>query len=204
MLALLWTLAAGRVGEGTAAAAADGDNVFLFTPDLVQETTMARRVGRLTKDTAPVITAEHPWESSMFFYHSLIHPVDTPGEIWMYYSTETEHGCFLCLARSSDDGLSFTKPMDLGVVSFGGSTQNNLVLQLSEPNPNANATAGRAAGLRTAATVFVDGNPAVPPSERYKFTADGVADGQPMKPVLALYSQSPIVAWLPPFQNGQS
>jgi hypothetical protein len=105
---------------------------------------MSRHVGRLVKDTAPVITSEHPWESSMFFYHSMIHPVDEPGEIWLYYSTETTHGCFLCLARSSDDGLSFMKPMDLGVVSFGGSTQNNLVLQLSKPNANANTTAGHA------------------------------------------------------------
>lgn len=107
------------------------------------------------------------------------------------------HGCFLCLARSSDDGLSFTKPMDLGVVSFNGSTQNNLVLQLSEPKANANSTEGRPAGLRTAATVFVDDNPAVPPSERYKFTADGVADGQPMTPVLTLYGSADGVRWKP-------
>ena len=185
--------------RGVAAADADRADrgVFLFTPDLVDAggTTMARRVGRLAKDPAPVITAEHPWETSLFFYHSMIHPPDKPGEIWMYYSTETAHGCFLCLARSSDDGRSFTKPMDLGVVSFGGSTQNNLVLQLSKPNPGANATAGRPAGLRTATTVFVDTNPAVPPTERYKFTADGVADGQPMTPALALYGSADGVRW---------
>jgi hypothetical protein len=41
----------------------------------------------------------------------------------------------------------------------------------------------------------VDENRATPPSERYKFTADGVADGQPMKPVLTLYGSADGVRW---------
>ena len=38
-----------------------------------------------------------------------------------------------------------------------------------------------AVGLRTAATVFVDENRATPPSERYKFTADGVVTASPLQ-----------------------
>ena len=88
LLALLLRMAAAGVGVTPAD---NNGRVFLFTPDQVQETTMARRVGRLIKDTAPVITAEHPWETSMFFYHSMIHPIDDPSTIWVYYSTETAH-----------------------------------------------------------------------------------------------------------------
>ena len=151
------------------------DEVFLLTPDLVDTTTMTRRVGRLQKDEAPVIVAEHPWEHSFFFYHSLIQPLGAGvGEVWMYYSTETVHGCFICLARSQDDGRTFEKPMNLGAVEFAGSSANNIVLQLSKPNPLANASVP--AGLQTFANVFVDDRPGVPVSERYKLTAAAKGD----------------------------
>ena len=62
-----------------------------------------------------------------------------------------------CLAISSDGGHTFTKP-NLGLVSFNGSTQNNIVM----PRNKTSWSSG---------TVFEDENPAAPPDEKFKLIA---------------------------------
>ena len=57
-----------------------------------------------------------------------------------------------CLAVSSDGGWTFTKPR-LGLVSFNGSFDNNIVMPLNKTS-------------WSSGTVFMDENPAAPPSER--------------------------------------
>ena len=83
----------------------------LFAPAAVDTgltSGVVRAVGRVSKGAGPLIVAEHPWERSFCFYHSVISVGD---ELWLYYSSWTEHGAYVCLARSSDDGASFSKPV---------------------------------------------------------------------------------------------
>ena len=90
---------------------------YLFTPGVVaSSTSMTRTIGRASKseDGQPVLVAEHPWEVSLIFGHSVI---TVGAEIWLYYNTWAAiAGSFVCLAKSSDGGLSFDKPSGLGHV----------------------------------------------------------------------------------------
>jgi len=82
------------------------------------------------------------------------------GEIRIFYDTFGEYGRFLCVAVSKDGGKTFTKPK-LGLKSFMGSTENNIVLGKEE-----NSTA--LAESIEPGTVFIDTNPSAPASERWK------------------------------------
>lgn len=78
--------------------------------------------------------------------------VDVGGRVWLYYGGWNEA---LRLAVS-EDGLRFDRP-DLGVTEFGGTTDGmggNAVLKLPGQ-----------------ASVFIDGNPATRPEERFKAAA---------------------------------
>eukprot|EP00037_Helgoeca_nana_P023362 m.242186 g.242186 ORF g.242186 m.242186 type:complete len:577 (-) comp26326_c0_seq1:140-1870(-) len=131
---------------------------YLFTPAVVASTrNMIRTVGEVTKNAGPVLIAEHPWESSLIFGHSII----TVGtELYLYYNTWTATaGSFICLATSTDYGKNFAKP-SLGLVAFGNSTANNIVLALT-----------RAPGVVVVAgAVFVDDHAGA--SSRYKMTSE--------------------------------
>jgi hypothetical protein len=135
---------------------------YLFTPGVVaSSTSMTRTIGRASKseDGQPVLVAEHPWEVSLIFGHSVI---TVGAEIWLYYNTWTATaGSFVCLAKSSDGGLSFDKP-SLGLVTFGSSSANNIVLALTR-------TPGK---VVVAGAVFVDNHPGVPADARYKLTSE--------------------------------
>ena len=85
------------------------------------------------------------------------------GEIRIFYDTFGEYGRFLCVAVSKDGGQTFTKPK-LGLNSFAGSTENNIVLGKEE-----NSTA--LAESIEPGTVFIDTNPACPASERWKMAS---------------------------------
>jgi len=104
-----------------------------------------------------VLVPEHPWELSLFFYHSVI---SVGAEVWIYYASWTDQGAYVCLAKSLDGGRTFTKPT-LNAVRFGNSTANNIVLVLT------NATT-----LVTFGAVFVDDAPSVPPDARFKMTVE--------------------------------
>eukprot|EP01050_Picozoa_sp_SAG11_P012171 SAG11_NODE_1337_length_5172_cov_2.438399_2_plen_306_part_00 len=143
-----------------AAAAATGQEPYLLTPDLVDTNrtlNMVRAPGRAVKDAAPVLVPEHPWERSLFFYHSVV-AVGT--EVWLYYASWTDQGAFVCLAKSEDGGRSFIKP-PLDAVRFGGSTANNIVLVLT------NSTS-----LITFGAVFVDDAPSALADARFKMTVE--------------------------------
>jgi hypothetical protein len=134
---------------------------YLFTPALVDSnrtTGLVRNVGRAVKNTAPVLVPEHPWEDSLFFYHSVV-VVDQA--IWLYYASWTRYGAFVCLAQSHDGGETFTKP-NLGVVAFEGGTNNNIVLNLS----------ANSSGLVTLGAVFVDEHKGAAATSRFKMTAE--------------------------------
>ena len=90
------------------AVTAAGGAARLFTPASVDRngTTMVRTVGRAVKDPTPVLVAEHPWERSLQFFHSVLEiPAgEGVGEVWLYYSSWTEEGAFISLAKSTDHG----------------------------------------------------------------------------------------------------
>eukprot|EP01048_Picozoa_sp_COSAG05_P010526 COSAG05_NODE_932_length_6542_cov_8.110818_3_plen_726_part_00 len=103
-----------------------------------------------------VLKPEHPWESAELGGYDQVLKV-AEGDYRFYYLCNADFTMRpqrVCLARSVD-GKSWTKPL-LGVASFLNSTQNNIVFpeysdEYTEPG-----------------TVFIDGNPACPPSERFK------------------------------------
>lgn len=133
---------------------------FLFTPDLVDvsgSVNVERAVGRGVKDPAAVLTPEHPWETSFFFFHSVL---EVNNSVWLYYGTWTDEGAYVCVATSTDHGATFTKP-SLGITPFRNSTQNNIVLAL---------TTGSA--LVTFGAVFEDTRTGVDPEGRFKMTSE--------------------------------
>eukprot|EP01052_Picozoa_sp_SAG31_P019760 SAG31_NODE_1455_length_8278_cov_2.514366_6_plen_706_part_00 len=113
-----------------------------------------------------LIVPDQPWENIRFWaYNSL---VDNGTHILLYYyviSTGDPHHpapagstqAYTCLAVSQDRGQTFTKP-SLGVVSWNGTTNNNIVWP---PTPATNC--GHETG-----TVFIDTKPGVKPEARYK------------------------------------
>jgi hypothetical protein len=117
------------------------------------------------------VVADKPWEFLIFAYTSVLKVNDTDFRIYYdaFGANKSADNRFFCVATSTD-GLHFRKP-NLGLVRFGGSTQNNIIGVVGlGPQPLA-APRG---------TVFLDKNPRAPASERYKLVshnAYGSADG---------------------------
>jgi hypothetical protein len=136
-------------------------DLFAEQVDANNTVNMMRTVGRVVKDPKPVLVPEQPWEQSFFFYHSII---EVRGEVWLYYSSWTDQGAFVCLATSSDGGRTFVKPA-LHTVQFGGSTANNIVLVLTNQSQ-----------LVAFGAVFVDNSPFVHPGALFKMTVEHVGN----------------------------
>lgn len=113
-----------------------------------------------------VLTHDEPWEGAGSGYHSVFRD----GALYrMYYKAwqrtvgpgtpNTDANPLLCCYAESDDGIHWRKP-SLGLVAFGGSTANNIVM-----------ASGAVGDLRVDAghpAVFRDTNPAAAPAARYK------------------------------------
>ena len=103
-----------------------------------------------------------PWEGGRIIGYNSV--VDNGTHVLLYYDAFSVNGpvkddiarC-TCLAISADGGMTFTKP-NLGLVSFNGSTDNNIVM----PRNKTSWSSG---------TVFKDDNPAAPDTERFKLIA---------------------------------
>ena len=76
--------------------------------------------------SGPVLAADRPWETHSAFQPQ--HAWQRGGEYHLLYRS----GNLMCYAKSGD-GISWTKP-NLGQVDYEGSTNNNLIADLS-PNP---------------------------------------------------------------------
>lgn len=105
----------------------------------------------------PVIFSEHPWEN--LFINAYATVFEDEGRFCLYYEAFSEYdqgdySARLCYAES-EDGVHWQKPK-LGLISFQGSTDNNLVFA-------DDLTLGRGAH---GAFVFKDPNGS--PEERYK------------------------------------
>lgn len=126
-----------------------------------------------------VMTFEQPWEGPHSSYFSVF---QDEQKIRMYYrgntSSDLSQEQVTCYAESSD-GIHFTKP-ELGLVSFAGSTKNNIVLQ----------------GLVSHNFApFYDRSPHAPSSQKYK-ALGGVGEshqvGRNRSPLHALCSEDAI------------
>lgn len=107
-----------------------------------------------------VLWPTKPWESYMVYAYNQV--LDNgPGDARLYYdciegdmavSPPRQLARRVCMAHSTDSGLTWAKP-NLGVYEWGanGSTDNNIIMWTGAMG-----------------SVFVDQNPAAPPAERFK------------------------------------
>ena len=135
----------GQLKTDDARSASASSSVRMLTPDVVDpaHTTMARRVGRLTKGEQPVITMEHPWEKpglhggAVYLCGQSV--IEVGSELYLYYTIRVASmnggslppGEILCLAVSADSGKTWTKP-SLGLVVFNNSKVRLLLRAASE------------------------------------------------------------------------
>ena len=97
---------------------------------------------------------DHPWEDEVGFFLSV---VQEGCRVRLYYRAGIpdrgdESQYLIAVAESTDGGRTFDRP-DLGLIEYRGSRRNNLIF---------------AGGPPRVPPVFLDTNPAVDPSQRYK------------------------------------
>ena len=100
-----------------------GTQTQLFIDDyLVGSMTDVTRVLHKAEKTDPVLTYEYPWESTSAYTYGTVLFDDDDGVYKMWYQA----GNYVCYA-TSEDGVTWTKPLDLGVYEYNGSTNNNII-----------------------------------------------------------------------------
>ena len=81
----------------------------------------------------PVMTADKPWEgNAVYIYGTVLPNEDGQGYRMWYHSYD---GDYRMLYATSNDGIRWTKP-NLGLTSFQGSTENNILFHLTHENHN--------------------------------------------------------------------
>lgn len=149
-----------------------------------------RRVAHRPQKMGIVVTPEYPWEAWIGFYTSVVQV--SPTLYQLYYGCTGPANAtvtFLCIAVSSD-GISFTKPLDLGLYAYGNSTNNNIVWATPyELLPGGGGTNGGHGGTGWANSIVLDARPGVPASQRFKMTYD--TDTSPFTPRQLLVASSP-------------
>jgi hypothetical protein len=174
---LFLLLADGRGGHA-ATAVGSARQLFLDARLLQSQGTATIAMHALEIDDAqhsPVITPGGPgggeWEGRIAAYNSI---VQVGEKVLLFYDAITSAAVqndiqrSTCVAISTDSGRTFHKPI-LGLVSFNGSTSNNIVFP-----PNATA--------HSPGTVFLDKNPATPADERFKMIAKWFPDANRTEP----------------------
>lgn len=160
----------------------------------------------VTREVA--IAFDQPWENGVLAYVSVMK--DGDRYVMYYRGTNADdalaktgpagiqsHNWTYMARAESKDGITWTKP-SLGVVSFNGSKDNNLVW------PNDTNKPWRTSNYPgTDFFPFIDGNPACPPEQRYKALANlgeyalvalVSPDGINWKPL----QTEPVIAYLKP------
>ena len=107
------------------------DYVIASTRNLKRTFHAARKHGE------PVMVPEHPWEGvgtarwpSVLMFGDVVR--DEEGRYRMWYTTCTddmEGGQHDVLYATSEDGLHWHKPLDLGIIEYEGSGANNLLIK---------------------------------------------------------------------------
>jgi hypothetical protein len=73
----------------------------------------------------PALVPDRPWEANELVLFGTV--VRHGDEWWMYYSRRDSTNHMVMLLATSTDGIRWWKP-ELGIVEWGGSTANNIVL----------------------------------------------------------------------------
>jgi hypothetical protein len=167
------SITANVTAQSTPAPLKIGNNVQLFVDDyLIDSMKGAQLVLQKPQPAGVAIKFDKPWEGNTSAYFTVFRDGDKyrlyyrgaaapdyarpsalkPGET--LYPT---HRNLTCYAESSD-GITWTKP-SLGLVDFNGSKDNNIVFDGGEASENFSP--------------FLDKNPQVPASERYKAIGGG-------------------------------
>ena len=105
-----------------------------------------------------VIAHDEAWEGDGCNYHNLINDNGLYRLYYLGWSMSAYQEIKVCYAESKD-GIHWTKPK-LGLRAYDGSKENNIILDKND-NSFDNFL------------VFIDGNPACPPDEKYKGIASG-------------------------------
>lgn len=116
-----------------------GSRRQLFIDDYAIATTgnLKRTFHRARKHGDPVMVPEHPWEGvgtapwpSVFLFGDVIWDGEA-GRYRMWYTTakqDMEGGQHDVLYATSEDGIHWDRPLDLGIVEYGGSGENNILI----------------------------------------------------------------------------
>ena len=142
--------------------------LVLDTRGIVENTTNLERVAQRPQKVGMVVEPEHPWETGLYFYNSVVQV--SADRLYLYYGCAgpaNETATFLCVAVSTTGAAKFTKPLDVGVFAYAGSTQNNIVWATPY---NGTIHSGGHAGTGWSNSVTFDNRPQVPEGERFKLT----------------------------------
>ena len=138
---------AGEVGSGKVnsnlvrpAAREIGSRRQLFVDDYVIASThnLKRTFHPMAKRGSPVMVPEHPWEGvgtapwpSVYLFGDVLWD-DEAKQYRMWYTTakkDMKGGQHDVLYATSEDGIRWHKPLDLGIVEYEGSSKNNILLR---------------------------------------------------------------------------
>ena len=164
----LLTMAATTCPAGTSTASADeaidiGTRRELFVDELLIDSLEgdARQILHHPTPREIVLVCDRPWEGNGVNYVTVFHD----GDLYkMYYrGADYDRGCdpthdqFYCYAESRD-GVHWKRP-NLGLIEFGGSKENNIVLTQKDKEMGY---------IGHNFSPFLDQNPDAPKSQRYK------------------------------------
>ena len=120
-------------------------------------TTVKKRLHKPTR-RGVLLELDQPWEGTCVTFFN---PIYAEGKWRMYYVNQ--HPVRYIAYAESEDGLHWVRP-DLGIVSFNGSTHNNILMDVEMLKAFDFTNFDNM-------SVFYDENPACPPDEKYKMTA---------------------------------
>ena len=139
-----------------------GDRIELFLDDwLIDASRDVRHVLHSPRPAEIAIRKDKPWEDSTM-YDPVVMKDGSRYRMW--YRANFNQAPFYTAYAESDDGIRWTKP-SLGLIEFRGSRENNIVWVGDPDVPD----------KPYVLSVFKDGHPKTPASERYKAT--GLARG---------------------------
>ena len=138
---------------------------------IAESTGVERRLHSPVRREA-AISVEHPWESGITAYNTF---VQDEGRYRLWYRTDDQHAnnAMLHAYAESTDGVVWEKPT-LGLISYRGSMQNNLVFE----------------GPSDCFAPFIDVNPGAAQDEKYKAVARG-----PTRQILQAYVSADGLKW---------
>ncbi len=109
--------------------------LFVDDAGIVEKTNVSRVYHAFEKSPSnPVLVPEKPWEGGTVYLYGTVLPSEDGKGYRMWYHSWAG-GEYHILYATSPDGLHWVKP-DLGLVTCGGNTNNNIVLRRTKEDHN--------------------------------------------------------------------